>query len=123
MTAEVEVRQIKLTKISKRNEPYEALPAEDIPPHIFTEEFLQKAAEALKQFEKDDEFLQANYDRWKEEYPDQWVAVFQKQLVGVGDTLKEVLQQAENEGATRHRLTIKLLVTKYVPMVLAKAAI
>ena len=67
-------------------------------------------AAEMKQFKKDSQFLNVNRAQWRLDYPDQWVVVFQEELVCVGDTLREVLRQAEE-----HNVPTRLVALEYLP--------
>ena len=73
---------------------------------------------AFQQFKKDSQFLNANRDQWRVAYPDQWVAVFQEELVAVGDTLPEVLRQAEEHNVAPYRVALEYLPHKPIGMIL-----
>ena len=64
----------------------------------------------LKQFNKDSDFLIAHRLEWTEQYPDQWVVGYGEELVGVGETLEEAFEAAEEKG-----VPISLAAQDYLP--------
>jgi hypothetical protein len=78
-------------------------------------------AEEMEQYERDRRFLEAHLPEWIERYPDYWVAVFQEELVGVSESVTQLLQILDEKGIPRARATLKFLTTKSKPMLLAGA--
>lgn len=76
----------------------------------------------LEQSEKDVKFLNANWLDWVATYPDKWVAVYEEELVGVGDTIEEVVREACTKGAPESRVVIEYLDKEPRIMILAGAA-
>lgn len=85
---------------------------------IVNEADLESIGTDLEQFKKDSQFLDANRAEWRVAYPDKWVVVFQETLVGVGDTAREALLQAQEHDVTLYRVAIEYLASKPLKMVL-----
>lgn len=54
---------------------------------------MQPLVEGLKQFEEDTSWLYEHYDRLKLEYPDQFIAVFQQQVVDHDPDLSRLMER------------------------------
>lgn len=71
---------------------------------------------AIRQAEADAErsrkFFDANRAKFREQYPDQWVGVFQEQLVAVSPDLKDLFRQAEAQGIRRGAVKADFMDTK-----------
>ena len=76
----------------------------------------------LIQSRKDADFLNAHWPDWVAEHPDKWVAVFEEEMVGLGDTFDEVIRAAEAKGAPRGRIVVEFLATDPIAMILAGVA-
>ena len=76
----------------------------------------------LIQSRKDADFLNVNRPDWVARHPDKWVAVFEEEIVGLGDTFDEVVRAAEAKDAPRGRIVVEFLATDPIAMILAGAA-
>ena len=83
-----------------------------------TEADLEKIGAHLEQFEEDTRFLDDNREGWRLEHPDKWVVVFQRQLVGTGDTALKALNKAKGAGVPVHRVAIEYLASEPTKLIL-----
>lgn len=72
----------------------------------------------LDQFREDTEFLENLRPELQKKYPNCWVAIYKKQVVGTGATLKEVIQELEKNNVPKSRAVIDYLRTEPITMVL-----
>lgn len=77
--------------------------------------------EYLDQSRKDVEFLNEHWAAWVDQHPDKWVAVFEEEMVGMGDTFEEAIQAAEAQGAPRSRVVVEFLAKDPIAMILPGA--
>lgn len=73
---------------------------------------------AFQQYKKDSDFLNANRAQLRLDYPDKWVAVFREELVGVADTLREVLQETQEYHVDSYRVALAYLPQEPIRMIL-----
>ena len=59
---------------------------------------LDAIAPQLKHFRKDTNYIQANWEKWKEKYPDHYVLVYGEKLISASTDLKEAIRLAESRG-------------------------
>ena len=58
----------------------------------------EKMSALLRQMRKDERFLEAHLEEWRELYPDMYVAVYQEELVGVSPDGRELVDLLEAKG-------------------------
>ena len=78
-----------------------------------------KICKELAAFRETAMFLSSNRPRLIEHYPDQWVALFDKQVQAHGDELEAVLEELDVKGLPRERAIVRFLDTKPRTLVLA----
>ena len=61
----------------------------------------------LQKFAKDGQFLDAHYEELLEQYPEQWVAVFDEQVVGAGFDFEQLLDDLKVRGLPLGRIVIE----------------
>lgn len=52
----------------------------------------------VKRFRDDALFVQENRDRFLEQFPDRWIGVYQREIVGVARTAKELVAKLNRKG-------------------------
>ncbi len=72
----------------------------------------------LRQFEKDSTFLNDHRREWTKEYPDQWVIVFNEELVANGPTIESALHAAEEKNVPTHLAALEYLSSKPISLIL-----
>ena len=76
----------------------------------------------LDQFKKDTMFLNDHRLDWVKQYPDQWVVVFEEQLVARGETIESALRAAEEKDVPVHLAALEYLSSEPIAMILPGAA-
>ena len=61
----------------------------------------------LQKFTKDGQFLDVHYEELLEEYPEQWVAVFDEKVVGAGPDFDRLLDDLQARGLPLGRIVIE----------------
>ena len=56
------------------------------------------AESEMKRFYEDGQFLHSNYETFREKYPDQWVAVFNKEVLATSRSLDDLLADLDSQG-------------------------
>ena len=56
------------------------------------------AESEMKRFYEDSQFLHSNYETLREKHPDQWVAVFNKEVVATSRSLDDLLTDLDSQG-------------------------
>lgn len=77
-----------------------------------------KVAAYLDQFTKDSAFLESIREELQNKYPDCWVAVYDKQVVAAGTSLKEVIAQLDEVGVPKSRTVIDFLRSEPISLIL-----
>ena len=54
------------------------------------------------EFWEDEEWAFANYECWMEKYPDQWIAVANKQVVAAGLDIEKIRRIAREKTGRKH---------------------
>lgn len=79
------------------------------------EMFMQK----IKKFGEDTKWLDRHYDELKIEYPDEWVAVFKKNVVGHDRDLHELMEELEKKyGDDAGHMAVEFVSPKKVELTL-----
>ena len=76
----------------------------------------------LDQFKKDTMFLNDHRLDWVKQYPDQWVVVFEEQLVARGETIESGLCAAEEKDVPVHLAALEYLSSEPIAMILPGVA-
>ena len=69
----------------------------------------EAAARSLREYQKSARVLSSNQPRLIDEYPDQWVAVSDSNVIANGANLKNVLQQVDRKGFNRSDILIRFI--------------
>jgi len=69
-------------------------------------------AEDLRQFRRDNEYYEAHYEGFVKSYPDQWVAIFDQQVVGAGPDPDRLIHDLKEKGVPIGMVVVKYLTTK-----------
>ena len=68
----------------------------------------------LKRFHEDGQFFDTHYNRLLEMYPEQWIGVFQKEVVGTDTDFNSLLDDLKSRGFPLSRMIIKQVTAKKV---------
>ena len=66
----------------------------------------------LQRFKKDTAYYEAHHEELLKKYPEQWVAIFDQQVVGVCLDYEQLLTQLEEKGVPIERTLFKHLTQK-----------
>lgn len=72
----------------------------------------------LDQFAQDAKFLASIRPELQNKYPDHWVAVYGKELVGTGPTLRDIMRQLADRGVPASRAVVDFLSKEPVALIL-----
>jgi len=75
-------------------------------------------AEDLARYRDDTLYFDAHRDEFVATYPDQWVAIYNKQLVAAAHDLPELLQKLHDRGIPRGRAFKEFVATEDVDLIL-----
>lgn len=63
----------------------------------------------LQRFQRDVDYYQAHYEELLEQYPEQWVAIFQEKVVGASPDLEDLLNDLK-----QHGVPVESVLTEYL---------
>jgi hypothetical protein len=66
----------------------------------------------LERFRKDTGYYEAHHEELLEKYPEQWVAIFDQQVVGAGPDYEQLLTELGEKGVPIERALFKHLTQK-----------
>ena len=66
----------------------------------------------LQRFKKDTAYYQAHYEELLEQYPEQWVAIYDEQVVGASPDFDQLLDDLNTKGVPSGRGLIEHLTSK-----------
>lgn len=69
----------------------------------------QEAQAELKRFKKDTAYLDTHYEELLEKYPEQWVAIYNQQVVGAAPDFDELLTELQEVGIPIERAVVEHL--------------
>lgn len=72
----------------------------------------------MKQFREDRFFLETHKDELREKYPNQWVAIFNKKLIGRSGDLNSLINVLKKKGIPTGKVVIEFLSTTEDIMIL-----
>ena len=72
----------------------------------------------LDQFRDDTNFLESIRPELQNQYPNRWVGIYQRRVVGTGATLKEVIRKLDEKGVPKSRAVIDFLRTEALRLIL-----
>lgn len=70
---------------------------------------MQEAQAELARFKKDTAYLDAHYEELLEQYPEQWVAIYNQQVVGTGPDFEQLLKNLKAQGFPVGQLLVEHL--------------
>jgi inhibitor of KinA sporulation pathway (predicted exonuclease) len=73
---------------------------------------MKSIAVNMKQFEQDDKWIKENIDKLKKQFPNMFIAVYNKQVVGVGEALQDAQQKAREAGFDPARCVTQIILTE-----------
>jgi hypothetical protein len=74
---------------------------------------------SLEQFRKDHLFLKEHMEEWRKQYPDNWVVVFQEELIGADKDYFKLKRLIDKKNIPQpYSVVIAFLSTKRIPMIL-----
>ena len=79
----------------------------------------QEVVKELEAFEGDLKWIDKHYNALKNQYPDQWVAVFNKRVVGTHKNLKNVIRKLKESFPENYdQIAIEYISTKKIELIL-----
>jgi len=72
---------------------------------------MEEAQKELEEFRKDTEWYQDHYDELREQYADQWVAIYNEKLVAASPDQDEMFAELKKKGVKATKAYIKYLST------------
>lgn len=97
----------------------EEISREDLDEMLKAEGGIEGIKKSLEQFRKDNVFFDEHCEKWRQQYPDQWAAVYQEKMVAVADDFLKLLEILdEKEEVLRRKCVIHCLSTKKIPWIL-----
>ena len=73
---------------------------------------MQEKQAELRRFRRDVDYYQAHQEELLKQYPEQWVAIFNEQVVGAAADYYQVLDQVQAKRISVGRVFIERLTTK-----------
>lgn len=71
----------------------------------------EKDRENIERFEEDMHFLERNEDKLKEKYPNKWIGILNKKVVGVNDDFDNLLLDIRSKDIDTGKAVIEFLST------------
>lgn len=65
---------------------------------------MQERQAELRRFHRDVRYYEAHQEELRERFPEEWVAIFNEQLVGANPDLEKLLDQLETNGVPAGRV-------------------
>ncbi len=65
--------------------------------------------ESMRKFQENREYLEANRDRLKQQYPDQWIAILRREVLAHGDSPEEVIRTVREAGEDMDGMLVRSL--------------
>ena len=93
-----------------------------IEPITLTPEQLKEIGQSLAQFSADHVFIDDHQVEWTLKYPDRWVVVRDRKLVGYGKDRRRLFQSVRNRGVDLSSAAVRFLSTKPRKWILLKAS-
>ncbi len=66
----------------------------------------------LQRFKKDTAYYEAHHEELLKKYPEQWVAIFDEQVVGTAKTLNRLIARLQKKGVPRGRAFVEYVTGK-----------
>lgn len=61
----------------------------------------------LERFDRDAAFYEAHREELLQQYPERWVAIYNQEIVGAAEDLKQLIAQLERKGIPRGRAFVE----------------
>lgn len=84
---------------------------------VWAAELLEKVdfdqvAKDMEQFKRDDKWLKDNIDELRKRFPNMFVAVYDRKVVGAGDALQDAQKKAKAAGYDPAKCVIQIVLTE-----------
>lgn len=89
---------------------------------IDTPEISSQVKDELARFQDDSQYLDRHHDRFVKQYPDQWIAIYHKKVVGVHSDFEILLEMLRKKGISPGEAVIELMTTEKVTWILSGGA-
>jgi len=66
----------------------------------------------IRQFEKDDKWLKENLTELRKKYPNKFIAIYDRNIVGVGEALQDAQEKVRAAGFDPTKCVIQLILTE-----------
>ena len=73
---------------------------------------MKQSQRELQRFQRDVDYFQAHQEELLSKYPDQWVAIYNQQVVGAAQDPEQLLDQLEEQGIPIEHALFEHLSTK-----------
>ena len=73
---------------------------------------MDTAQEELKRFKRDTSYYEAHRQELLEQYPEQWVAIYEQRVVGTAKNLKRLVAQLQRKGIPQGRAFVEYVTAK-----------
>ncbi len=73
---------------------------------------MQERQKELERFKRDTQYYEVHWDELLERYPEQWVSIFNEQVVAASPNLDEVLSQKKAKGVPAGHGLVEYVTTK-----------
>ena len=73
----------------------------------------------LTRFREDSQYLDHHHDQFVRQYPDQWIAIYNKKVVGVHGDFEMLLEVLRKKGISPGNVVIELMSTEKVTWILS----
>ncbi len=65
--------------------------------------------EELKRFKRDTSYYEAHHQELLDQYPEQWVAIYEQRVVGTGPDFEELLGELKSKGFSVGQVLVEYL--------------
>lgn len=73
---------------------------------------MQERQKELQRFQRDIDYYRTHQEELLQQYPDQWVAIFNEQVVGAATDLDQLLGEIKGKGVPIGRSLVEYVTTK-----------
>lgn len=98
--------------------PPKAMPMSEAEREETKRRLIEYAEKTLPAFEANHGYLRENYDDLLKQYPDQFIAVHERQVVASAPSMQEILNTVDQLGIDRHCAVFEFMNTGFSSMVL-----
>lgn len=99
-------------------QPTKAIPMSEAEREETKRRLIEYAERSLPEFEANHGYLRENYDDLLKQYPDRYVAVYDRRVVASAPSIKEILNTVDQLGIDRHCAVFEFMNTGFSSMVL-----